>query len=137
MKLVLDASIGIKWLLPEHDSPRAIAIRDNFCKQIDELIAPDTFPVEVAHALTRAERKGLLQPPEATDKFNDIAATLPRLYSYLPLLPRALELSSLMRLGVYDCLYVALAEREQCPVVTADQRMVTLFPSEVVSLASL
>src|SRR5665213_1389484 len=114
MKLVLDASIGIKWLLPEQDYPQAITIRDNFCKQIDELLAPDTFPVEVAHALTRAERRGLLQPPEATDKFNDIAATLPRLYSYLPLLPRALELSSLTRLGVYDCLYVALAEREQC-----------------------
>ena len=29
------------------------------------------------------------------------------------------------------------AEREQCPVVTADQRMLTLFPSDVVSLATL
>jgi len=39
-----------------------------------------------------------------------------------------------MRIGVYDCLYVALAEREQCRVVSADKRLVNVFPSIVVSL---
>ena len=38
-------------------------------------------------------------------------ATLPALHPYLPLLPRAYELSSQARIGVYDCLYVALTER--------------------------
>ena len=38
---------------------------------------------------------------------------------------------------ILDASYVALAEREQCQVVTADQRMVTLFPSDVISLSSL
>jgi predicted nucleic acid-binding protein len=38
---------------------------------------------------------------------------------------------------VFDCLYVALAEREECQVVTADQRIVMLFPDEAVSLASV
>ena len=31
----------------------------------------------------------------------------------------------------------ALAEREQCPLVTADEKLVALFPSHAVSLASL
>jgi hypothetical protein len=35
------------------------------------------------------------------------------LHSYLPLLPRALDISSQLKIGVYDCLYVALAEPEQ------------------------
>jgi predicted nucleic acid-binding protein len=52
-------------------------------------------------------------------------------------LSRAIELSSQARIGVFDCLYIALAEREQCQVVTADQRMFTLFPTEAISLASL
>ena len=38
----------------------------------------------------------------------------------------------LARIGVYDCLYVALAERKACELVTADLRLVTnlgtLFP---------
>ena len=58
-------------------------------------------------------------------------------YSHLQLLSRAVELSSQARIGVFDCLYIALAEREQCQVVTADQRMFTLFPAEAVSLESL
>jgi predicted nucleic acid-binding protein len=42
----------------------------------------------------------------------------------LVLLPRAYEISSQARIGVYDCLYVALAEREGCALLTADDRLV-------------
>jgi predicted nucleic acid-binding protein len=62
------------------------------------------------------------------------------LHPYLPLLRRAFEIASQMRVGVYDCLYVALAEREACACVTADDRLVRnlqpTFPF-VVSLGSL
>lgn len=30
-----------------------------------------------------------------------------------------------MRIGVYDCVYVALAEREGCELVTADAKLVS------------
>jgi predicted nucleic acid-binding protein len=49
----------------------------------------------------------------------------PTLHSYLPLLPRALDISSATRHGVYDCVYVALAEREGCELLTADQKLIT------------
>jgi predicted nucleic acid-binding protein len=45
-----------------------------------------------------------------------------------------------VRIGVYDCLYVALAEREGCELVTADGRLVRNLQPRflfVVSLASL
>ena len=29
-----------------------------------------------------------------------------------------------MRIGFYDCLYVALAERENCELVTADDKLI-------------
>lgn len=38
---------------------------------------------------------------------------------------------------VLDCLYIALAEREHCRVVTADQRLLNTFPTVAISLASL
>src|SRR5688572_20181171 len=52
MKYVLDASVAVKCVLPEKDSPRAVRLLNDYRKAIHELIAPDTFPVEVAHALT-------------------------------------------------------------------------------------
>jgi hypothetical protein len=36
---------------------------------------------------------------------------------------RALSIASRARIGVYDCLYVALAELEGCELVTADTRL--------------
>jgi len=59
---------------------------------------------------------------------------------YLPLLKRALGIASQARIGVYDCLYVAHAEREGCELLTADDRLVrTVQPTFpfITSLASL
>jgi len=65
MKLVLDACVGVSALLPEEHSEKSAALLLNYQNQVHELIAPDTFPAEVAHALTRAERKGFIKPPES------------------------------------------------------------------------
>jgi predicted nucleic acid-binding protein len=68
-----------------------------------------------------------------------VALTLPHLYPFLAFLPRAMEIASQARIGVDDCLYVALAERERCDLVTADQRLVNTFAGQfpVIPLASL
>ena len=53
---------------------------------------------------------------------------------------RAIEISSQTRTAFYDCLYVALAEQEQCEVVTVDDKFInsiqTRFPF-VIHLATL
>jgi predicted nucleic acid-binding protein len=56
MKSVLDSNIALKWVLTEVDSDKARRLRAEFQNQIHELIAPDVFPVEVAHGLAKAER---------------------------------------------------------------------------------
>jgi predicted nucleic acid-binding protein len=61
MRYVLDSCAAVKWFLSEPDSAKAIQLRDEFDQQVHELLAPDVFPVEVAHALSRAERRGLIQ----------------------------------------------------------------------------
>jgi predicted nucleic acid-binding protein len=136
MKYVLDASVAIKWRLPESDSAIAIAVKDDYLRQTHELIAPDVFPIEVAHAFSRAERKGILQPPEGSAALTDILGILPQLYESLLLLPRAFEISSAERIGVYDCLYLALAEREQALLITADQRILSLSNFPTLDLAA-
>lgn len=53
------------------------------------------------------------------------------------LLAKAVDMASQARIGVYDCLYVALARLEQCRVITADQRLLNTFPGDTTSLDTL
>jgi len=140
MKYVFDASVAIKCILPEKDSPKAVRLLNAYRKTIHELIAPDIFALEVAHALTRAERKMIIQPPQGAKRFSALMRARPLFYPFLPLLPRAFAISSGMHVGVYDCIYVALAERESCELITADDRLFKkLVPtfSFIISLAAM
>jgi predicted nucleic acid-binding protein len=140
MRYALDSNVALKWVLNEPDSAKAVRLRDEFRAGTHQLISPDVFPVEVAHALARAERRGIIPVGDGAQKMADVFAFMPDLHSYLPLLPRAFAIASQLRVGVYDCLYVALAERERCELVTADDRLVrTLGPQFpfIVPLASM
>jgi predicted nucleic acid-binding protein len=140
MKRVLDSSVGFKWVVPELHSDKSLRLRDDYRNGLVELIAPDIFLVEVAHALTRAERQKRITPAQGALALADMMSTQPQLFGYIPLLPRAYQISSDRNVGVYDCLYLALAEREGCELVTADDRMLkNLQPhfAFMVSLGSL
>jgi predicted nucleic acid-binding protein len=134
MRYVLDASVGLKWVLSESDSDKANRLREDFRNQVHELIAPDSFPLEVAHALTKAERRGMIR--DAGSLWLDVMTTAPQLFPSLALIPRALRIASQARIGVYDCLYVALAEREGCELLTADDRLARSLPSHSIVLLS-
>jgi predicted nucleic acid-binding protein len=138
MKYVLDTNVALKWVLPEPDSAKANNLRSEFQHGLHELLAPDVFPVECAHALTRAERQKIVQPGEAAKLLFAILGAGPTLHPYQPLLPRAVELSSQLHIGVYDCLYLALTEQEQCEMVTADAHLATAARGfQVVLLANV
>jgi hypothetical protein len=55
--------------------------------------------------LTRAERRGLIKPPQASRLLADVLSTPIPQHSYQPLLPRAVAIFSTQPCGVYDCLY--------------------------------
>jgi predicted nucleic acid-binding protein len=78
----------------------------------------------VKSALTKAERQKLIQIGQARLLLADILALPPVTHPFEPLLGRAVEISSQCRSGPYDCLYVALAEREGCQKVTDDQKLI-------------
>ena len=46
-----------------------------------------------------------------------------RTHRMCPLLPLALEIAMTIGHSVYDCVYLALADEENCRVVTADRRL--------------
>lgn len=140
MTYVLDVSAALCWVLPRPASSRAVRLRDECRRGVHTLIAPSIFPAEAASALTKAERQKLIPIGQASTLLADILTTPLVLHPYEPLLGRALDISSQSRGGLYDCLYVALAEREGCECVADDQKLITnlqpRFPF-LVPLASL
>ena len=124
MRYVLDASVAVKWVILEADSAKARALRDDFRRAVRELIAPDILPGEVAHVLTKLERMGTIGVGQSKPLMASVLTDCPHLDPYGLLMNRAIDISSRTRSGFFDCLYVALAERESCELVTADDRLV-------------
>ena len=121
MTLVVDASVALKWFLPDEPlAAEALAIiRDG-----SALVAPDILIAEVCNAAWRSARLGRI----GQNQMSEIAAILPRFFDTLvgaaALAPRAVVIAGELDHPVYDCLYVALAEVRQARLVTADTRLV-------------
>lgn len=132
---IVDASVAVKWVIEEEGSEMARRL-----SRIP-LEAPDLLLVECANILWKKVRLGDLERAEATERLDRLLRAPVRLVASRELLPPALELSLELRHPIYDCLYLALAQRRGVPLVTADERLVSALrrrriPSlAVVSLA--
>jgi predicted nucleic acid-binding protein len=140
MKYVIDSSVAFKWVVAEPDTDKANRLRQDFRNGVLDLLAPDIFPAEIANALLMAERRGRIAPGQFPLFLADVMTTCPALAPTPPLLARAAAIVSRIRISMYDCLYVVLAEREGCELVTADARLVNNLQAQfpfVVLLSSL
>jgi predicted nucleic acid-binding protein len=115
--LVVDASVGVKWLVAEADTEAAISLITT-----DELVAPDIFPIEVHNALATLVRRGLLMRSAAAHASAALEEDLPLLVRSTDILPRAFDFAIAFEHPVYDCLYLALAVQRDAQLVTADRR---------------
>ncbi len=123
MKYVLDASVAIKWVIVEPDSNKATRVREDSRIAIHHLIAPESLAIECPYSLTTTQRQRLL--PDAQALWDDIMLDAPTFTPILSLVDRAFDISIQTRHNFYDCLYVALAEREGYELLTADAKLVT------------
>ncbi len=124
MKYVIDASVAVCWVIPRPLTPKAVQLRDEYQRQIHELLAPTVFLDEVAGALTKAERQKDISIGQAAALYAQVMNDPPALIAHTHLIRRAIDMSSRTRSGYYDCLYLALAEHEGCQLITADQKSV-------------
>ena len=120
MTVVIDASVALKWVLPEDNSDLAEALR------AENLIAPPLWLMEGANALWRNVRIGKISTSDAARLLNELSAA-PITTSYKDGdVTEALDLAIKLAHQIYDCLYIALARRENTYVITADQRFADL-----------
>lgn len=114
--LVVDASVAVKFITAEAGSDAAHEI----IVSADVLIAPDWLLVEVASAMWKKIKRSQLLEIHAEDNLASLPEFFARLYPARELLDEAFRLSFRVRHPVYDCLYLALAVREEAELITAD-----------------
>lgn len=118
--IVIDASVLANALADDEGDGQA-ARRE--LRAADEVTAPDLIDVETASVL----RKRWLRSTLSDQRFSVAIAHLQQLgFERVPtlrLVPRAYELRA--NVSAYDACYVALAERLDCELVTADGRLAT------------
>ncbi|MGS1017823.1 type II toxin-antitoxin system VapC family toxin [Allosphingosinicella humi] len=117
--MIVDASVGIKWLVPEEDSAAAAELVGTF-----DLIVPTLFHCETGNALWKKAARGEILLADVLPHLGDLPS-LVRTVDETALIRRAVELASVLAHPVYDCIYLALAESMDDVVVTADRRFLT------------
>lgn len=116
--LVVDASVAVKFVVPEPDSDAAEAL----IAAPYPLVAPDWLLVEVGHALRRKQAEEGLDPAKAAAGFATMSDFFDDLRPSRELIAGAYELSARLDHAIYDCVYLELAVRERTVLVTADRK---------------
>jgi predicted nucleic acid-binding protein len=124
VRVVVDASVALKWVFDEPESEAAVALRN------EDLIAPVLWLVEAANALWRRMRIGEVTAREAAACLSELANAPVASLAMEPYLDRALELATEIGHPVYDCVYLALALHHDTHVVTADRRFASVARQE-------
>ena len=120
MTLVVDASVAAKWAIEEDASHRAIALRDSE----ENFIAPSLIVAEIGNALWKRAIRQEMSAYDAVRALQSVVRAFAQLVPPSELTARAIEIAVELRHPIYDCFYLALAERERCALITADAKLI-------------
>lgn len=118
-EVVVDASVVVKWYIPEAHHGPARALRDDYLEGIHDLVAPSLLPFEVVNALKYSGHYD-------GDRLVEAADTLPEYGIELIPFQSAGDVATVatrLDIPVYDASYVALAESTDSILYTANSRL--------------
>jgi predicted nucleic acid-binding protein len=118
-RIVVDASVVVKWLLPEiHSEAAKRLLADEL-----QLWAPDLVWSEVGNVLWKRWRRGELPADVVQALLRDFRRFPLSVHPSDLLLQAAWEVAHALDRSFYDSLYLALAAALDCPLVTADRKL--------------
>ena len=126
MAIVLDTSVSLAWLMPGSTvEQETIAERVLAYLETDPLgvaVVPSLWWLEWTNAISRAQRKSLINPQQIADYTELIAALAldTKAISADEVLTRVLPLAISTGLTTYDATYLDLAIQLKTPIATAD-----------------
>lgn len=134
---VVDTSVAIKWIVDEEGSDKADLL------QGADMVAPALLRIEAGNVLRTLAAKQILAIARAVDLYLFLQTAPITIIDADELLERrALDLALALEHPIYDCVYLALAERMDRRLITADRRFIkalsdTEHAARVLALDSL
>ncbi|MEM3467084.1 MAG: type II toxin-antitoxin system VapC family toxin [Thermoproteota archaeon] len=129
-RIVVDASVAVKWFVPEKYSDKALRLRELYLNGDLEIIAPTLICYEVANALRfhpyhQLSERELLK---AVSAFKDMQITVePTTKTWF----KAFEISVHNNLSVYDAIYLATSISFKTKLITSDKGMIEKLSDSV------
>ena len=119
---MVDASVAVKWFVPERYYEKALKLRDAYLNEEVDLISPSLIVYEVSNAL-RFHRVYKLPPEDIVNAIRDIIDL--DIIRKLPLKGwlKAVKLSVDKGVSIYDAAYGATALIYNGILVTSDERL--------------
>jgi predicted nucleic acid-binding protein len=126
---VVDASLVIKWFVPEIHSEAARRWLD----ASHDYVAPDLLFPEVGNVVWKKVRRNELEETEARKLVMDLGQVAVETVGTRSLVEDALAVALTTGTTVYDAMYLTLAVRLETQVITGDER----FASKIAQHALL
>lgn len=119
-KIIVDASVALKWFLEEEWTREALALRDDLVDLVIPVV-PSLFFYEVTNVLRYKEEFGI----------EDVTRVLESLLSFQFSINyfsgefafKSVEFAYKFGITIYDASYLALGDIMDAPLITADQKL--------------
>ncbi len=132
IKVCVDASLALAWLIPGQGNPHADALRHEWHENGVEMIGPPLFRAEVTSVLREEVFFKRMSQEEGQEAFSLYTAIPVRIVDFSAIYRRAWELAfDHNQRRTYDMQYLAVAEMEDCEFWTADKKLASSLKSKV------
>ncbi|MEZ5536699.1 MAG: type II toxin-antitoxin system VapC family toxin [Thiolinea sp.] len=118
MRLVVDASVAVKWFIPEIYWQYAVRLQN-----YPELCAPDFMLLECGNILVKKVRRKELDRSDADEIQQALLSAPIAFYPWQDLLQQAGVVAHETYRSIYDCIYLVLAQQLNGRMVTADKKL--------------
>lgn len=119
MEYVIDASVAIKWYLPEEHSIHAARLP----LLAVSLHCPDLLFAETGNILWKYVLRSECTHGKAVTILNELQELSIKVWETSRLAVEAFDIACRTKRSFYDSLYVALAVKNDCRMVTADLKL--------------
>ena len=126
IELIIDASVVVKWFIEEHDSDKAILLRDKFIEGNLELYVPPLLYFEVLNALKYSQ---LFEPSElnnAGESLENYGLKVVTIKNELR--KHMIKIALDHELSIYDASYLGLSIGLEKLFCTADEKIIKKLP---------
>ena len=122
---MVDASVAVKWVLSgEAYEENAAKFKDNQLSENAEMFAPSLMIHEVANSLWKAIKLKRITQEDAFRAMKDLGDLQINLQEqYWTEVSREFAIAIKLDITTYDAAYLALSEKMNAPVITADDKL--------------